>query len=116
MAKGVGVQIMKLVHENPDGFTARVRHGKVKLIKGSDKERYVVSLTNNNTKEKVAQFLVRLSKKSNLTIGGWRDSKSGEYYLDENIILSNKELALEIGKLHKQKAIFDLRTHKEIRL
>lgn len=48
--------------------------------------------------------------------GGWYDSESEQYYYDATIIVRDLDQALELGRFHKQLAIFDLTNCKEIRL
>ncbi len=48
--------------------------------------------------------------------GGWYDCESGKYYFDATIIVSDKDKAIELGRLNNQLAIFDLANLEEIRL
>lgn len=48
--------------------------------------------------------------------GGWFNSKNNMYYFDATVIVDNLAAAMELGRLNKQLAIFDLANLKEIRL
>lgn len=48
--------------------------------------------------------------------GGWVDGDSGKLFLDISIVVAQKEVAIEIAKLHKQLAIFNLATYETIYL
>lgn len=48
--------------------------------------------------------------------GGWLDEKSGLYYYDAVIICDNFTDAVELARVNKQIAFFDLANTKEIRL
>lgn len=48
--------------------------------------------------------------------GGWYNSKNNMYYFDATIIVEDLTAAIELGRMHKQIAIFDLANLREIRL
>ena len=48
--------------------------------------------------------------------GGWYNSENSKYYFDATIIVNNLAKAIELGRLNKQIAIFDLANGKEIDL
>lgn len=48
--------------------------------------------------------------------GGWYNSDNGQYYYDAIIIVDDLAQAIELGRVHKQIAIFDIANLKEIRL
>lgn len=48
--------------------------------------------------------------------GGWLDDKSGLYYYDAVIICQDRTGAMELARVNKQIAFFDLANVKEIRL
>ena len=48
--------------------------------------------------------------------GGWYNSKNNMYYFDATIIVEDLTAAIELGRIHKQIAIFDLVNLREIRL
>jgi hypothetical protein len=47
-------------------------------------------------------------------VGTWRDSSTGESYLDVVVAIPDRQQALELGKRYNQKCIFDLKTLAEI--
>lgn len=49
-------------------------------------------------------------------VGGWLDTETGLYYYDATIITDDLQEAIQLGKINKQIAIFDLYTMTEIRL
>lgn len=48
--------------------------------------------------------------------GGWLDEKSGLYYYDVVIICEGLTDAMELSRVNKQIAFFDLNNKKEVRL
>lgn len=48
--------------------------------------------------------------------GGWLDDKSGLYYYDAVIICQDLTNAMELARVNKQLAFFDLNKKKEVRL
>lgn len=48
--------------------------------------------------------------------GGWMDEKSGLYYYDAVIICEDRADALELARVNKQIAFFDLNSQQEVRL
>ena len=48
--------------------------------------------------------------------GGWYNSENGMYYFDATVIVDDLAAAMELGRINKQLAIFDLENLKEIRL
>ena len=49
-------------------------------------------------------------------LGGWFNSKNGQFYYDAVIIVDSLEEALKLGRENGQIAIFDLNTMQEIEL
>lgn len=106
-------KLLAYAKQNPDGFTIKIKKGKILPFKPSERKRYVVSTTNNDTVRKIkASF----KKDYSGYAGGWYDKKTGKYYIDKNIVIGNKQVATDTGRKYKQKAIFDLLKLKEIRL
>lgn len=58
----------------------------------------------------------RYAQDHGLYLGGWYDTKSGQYYLDATHVIQDLETALALAREHGQLAIFDLNTCEEIRL
>lgn len=48
--------------------------------------------------------------------GGWYNSDNNMYYFDATVIVDDLAAAMELGRINKQIAIFDLKNLKEIRL
>ena len=48
--------------------------------------------------------------------GGWHNSENNRYYFDATVIVDDLASAMELGRINKQIAIFDLANLKEIRL
>lgn len=48
--------------------------------------------------------------------GGWVDGSSGKLFLDISIVVNDKDIAIEVARLHKQLAIFNLATYETIYL
>lgn len=48
--------------------------------------------------------------------GGWYNSKNNMYYFDATIIVEDLAAAIELGRIHKQLAIFDLANGLQIDL
>lgn len=46
--------------------------------------------------------------------GGWYNSENNMYYFDATVIVNDLKTAIEIGRVNKQIAIFDLANLKEI--
>ena len=109
-------KILKYADENPDGFTIKLnaKTGKITTVKFNHKLRYAVSLTNNTSKKQIMECLQKLPNNYNGYIGGWKDTKTEEYYIDITVIVSDIHTAKLIGKKFKQKAIWDGLEFKEI--
>lgn len=48
--------------------------------------------------------------------GGWYNSKNNMYYFDATVIVEDLAAAIELGRMHKQFAIFDLANGLQIDL
>lgn len=46
--------------------------------------------------------------------GGWYNSENNMYYFDATVIVNDLKTAIELGRVNKQIAIFDLANLKEI--
>ena len=58
--------------------------------------------------------VIKFAMKYNRLLGGWYEEKSDQYFYDAVILEPDKEKALELMKLHNQKAIFNLETKEYI--
>lgn len=113
-------KLKSIILNNNNGFTY-----KFNLEKSNIKKGFYISLTNNfNTNlNKAIENLNKLFLQefnnlntNKLYIGGWIDKKENKFYLDFTIHIKNKENALLIARLFKQKAIWDIQNFKEIRV
>lgn len=109
-----------VVLKNKDGFTYSIDLKPSKFKRG-----YYVSITNNNDNDlnkaidnlnKIYAENLNKDNRNFLFIGGWVDEQDKTFYLDLSLHLNNKQNALFIAKLFKQKAIWDIKNLKEIRL
>ena len=107
-------KILKLIKNN-DGFTVDsnlkpVKNGyAVSPYKGLEISGQVLSLST------VRKFLNKRPDNQAL-IGGWRDNTTGIYYLDYSHVTPSRREAVKIAKKHKQIAVYNLNTNKEIRV
>lgn len=103
--------------DNAQGFT--YHEGRVQEV-GKDKG-YVVAVKGSpelrakslDPKE-ISDFVNKHG--AGKSVGGWRDEKSGDYFLDVVEVHQDKALALKLAKQRGELAIFDLSTGEEIRL
>jgi len=107
-------RLMDYARKHPDGFTVKVKNGKIRKLEPTSKKRFVVSKTNNDTKKKI-KLSFRNDDYSGYA-GGWVDQKTGKVYIDKNLVLGDKEKAIHKAKVHDQLAIFDLLKFDEIRV
>jgi len=110
-------KLIQYARKNKEGFTVTLKNGKLIPIKPSNKSRYVVAdktviiYTPKNKSSKVFGKI-----EPNRTYGGWYDKDSKKYLIETNNLYSNESTAKRIGKMRRQKAIFDLKKMNEIRL
>ena len=116
MKRKLAEKLMTYAKKNPDGFTVKIKDGKIRSVEPNKLNRYVVSKTNNDTTQKIKQSF-RDEKYSGYA-GGWYDKNSGKYYIDKNLIFGekHKEKAVKSGYRHDQLEIFDLHTFETIKL
>lgn len=110
-------KLLAYAKKNKAGFTVTLRNGKLIPIKPSQTNRYVVAnrtiiLYNPSTKSTEVFGKIQ----NNRTYGGWYDKDTGKYFIETNSLYSNQNQAVRVGKLRRQKAIFDLKRMNEIRL
>jgi len=88
-----------------------------KAINGS-LQRYIIAFT-DNAEYSIATLENQYNEwptKSNLTVWGWKDSKTGKFFLDLGFSVSSLREATLLGNLYNQKAIRDNANCQEIRL
>lgn len=103
--------LFNIARQNPQGFTVRVKDGKIEPFEYSGKERFIVSTTNNTTKKQVRRDFRGF--KDGIA-GGWYDAKTKKYFIDKNVAVANEDTAFRLGRKYRQKAIFDFRTKKAV--
>ena len=116
------ISLTNFIKENPYGFTitsdtfepvptgfvvAPVKAAEIPV--GKDLSLDFLREWINNAKD-ISGILNR-----EIFMGGWKDSKTDDYYLDNTIIFDNKEEALYVGQASDQKAIFHIDELNEIR-
>lgn len=85
-------------------------------------KRYIVANTHNDFVELDLVNKTKLVKQvndnfyvfDNVTVGGWRDSKTGILYIDAGMSTDDLDYAVNVGKYNKQIAIWDNLENKEI--
>lgn len=98
---------------NPEGFTINSKSMTPETAG------YCVALAetqNSFNNEGLARVYDVVSSGRANAVGGWLDSESGLYYYDAVVVLQDRTKAIELGRLNKQLAIFDLNNMEEIRL
>ena len=87
---------------------------------------YLVSLPDNERKHDIndingvlnevwrLQGVIQKRQRYNMYVGLWVDGST--VYTDTSILIADKAKAIELGKLYKQKAIYDLDKQESIRL
>jgi len=110
------------IQNNPDGFTISpetmepVSGGFVvaplkeaEIIVGQElPEQVLIDYIEDN--KAIAEATAR-----DVYLGGWFDTESNQYFLDNTLIVDSKEEALYIAEASEQLAIFDLNTFEEVR-
>lgn len=109
-------KIMNAMNENPEGCSINPNTGNTVLPKTG----YFVALTDNEMTQtdeneiiKLGTLAVILNLKDHF-LGYWMDSKTGKRFLDLSVHIEDKTMALEIAKIHNQKAIFDCKNFDSI--
>jgi fructokinase len=98
----------------PDGFTVD-KNTFEPITSGYS---VAVADTQNSFGNYGAAKVVSYANKHNeiKALGGWYNSKNGQFYYDAVIIVDSLEEALKIGRENNQLAIFDLNNMQEIEL
>lgn len=112
--KTLAVTLAAVAAANPAGYTVDARTLEP-LTSG-----YAVAVAatqNSFGPEGLQRVIEYASTHEDITaFGGWLDEKSGLYYYDAVIICDNRTDALELARVNKQIAFFDLNRKKEVRL
>lgn len=121
--------LKRTAENNPEGFTEDF--GFTFTETKPPFSGYVVGLTNKTldywlkiSPDKLARYVCyvksiaeayKLSPSEyEITIGGWLDRATNTYYVDVGMNIHNREIALDIARIHDQKAIFNLDTMESI--
>lgn len=122
IATDIAAQKALMLAEESNGATFNLTQGNL-----AGKPMYSVSvypereliLEGEPTANVIEQYMTKnadlLNDASN-SFGMWRNTETGEMYLDVVKTLADKKAAMQLGLENGQKAIFDLKNMKEIRL
>lgn len=99
---------------NPAGYTVNART----LEPLTSGYAVAVAATQNSFGPEGLQRVIEYAAthKEIAAFGGWLDEKSGRYYYDAVVICQDLTDAMELARVNKQIAFFDLANAKEIRL
>lgn len=104
--------IKLIAKKNPEGFTIRVPSLEWVL------DGYIAaySETQNSFGDEGLKKVLEHALQHDKIVGGWRNEQNKQFYFDSDKQFTSKEEAIAFGRKHKQIAIFDLQTFREIRL
>lgn len=99
---------------NPAGYTVNART----LEPLTSGYAVAVAATQNSFGPEGLQRVIEYAAthKNIAAIGGWLNKKNGCYYFDAVIICEDLTDAMELARVNKQIAFFDLNNQKEVRL
>ena len=104
--------IKKIARENPEGFTVKIPSLEW-VIDG-----YIAAYSETQDcfgDEGLLRVLEHATEHDKI-VGGWLNKENKQFYFDSDKQFFNKDEAIEFGRKHRQIAIFDLQTFREIRL
>ena len=113
-------KLIDITIKNKNGYTINLNLKNPKYKKG-----YYIAITDNSNKDikKAIENIIKIKEKKyknikkGLFFGGWfDDEKIKKYYIDLSIYSKSKNIALLLGKIFNQKAIFNIKTLKSIYL
>lgn len=101
-------EIMRIANENPDGFTIYLP--SLEFVKNG----WVIAniATQDCFGDSGLRKALDFAMNHNRIIGGWKDGD--KFYFDATIVEPNRDIAVEIMKLNKQLAIFNLNSKELI--
>lgn len=99
---------------NPAGYTVNART----LAPLTSGYAVAVAATQNSFGPEGLERVIEYASthKNIAAFGGWLDEKSGRYYYDAVVICQDRTDAMELARVNKQIAFFDLNNKKEVRL
>ena len=104
--------ILAIAKRNPEGFTislptlTTVHNGVVAAYEATQ---------DSYDKDDLDNVIAHALQHEKI-VGGWYDVELSQFQFDSCKVFNNLQEAIEFGKAHKQRAIFDLDNVKEIRL
>ena len=110
-------KVFKLIKNNPNGCSID-RKG----LEYRPKHGFFVSITNNVFNTITPATIKRIVKLANSLpldqwyLGYWYDHKAKKHYLDVSLHILDQKMAVKLGKLFNQQAIFDCGAIKSIYL
>lgn len=111
-------RIKKTIEDNKDGVTVNPLTGdKVLLSSG-----FAVAVTDNKIKTVSNRFINRLLSNisllnsKNAYIGSWFCNDDNNYYVDISLVVDDLDTAMALGRVFRQKAIFDFSTMQSLNL
>lgn len=108
------IALATIAMNNKEGFTVSAANLQP-VTKG-----YAVAVAatqNSFGLEGLANVVKYVSDHSDINAyGGWYNSKNNMYYFDATVIVEDLAVALELGRINKQLAIFDLKNGLSIDL
>ena len=111
--KRVLAAIAIIAATHPKGFTYNIQEG---MLQSTGYAVAILATQNSHGAEGFLKVVGYAIKNNIQCIGGWLDKKSGRFYFDATVIVSEKKEAIALGKANKQIAIFNLNSKREIRL
>lgn len=112
--KTLAVMLAAVAAANPAGYTVDART----LEPLTSGYAVAVAATQNSFGSEGLQRVIEYAgtHKEIAAFGGWLDAKSGRYYYDAVVICQDFADAMELARVNKQIAFFDLNNKKEVRL
>ena len=113
-------KLRKVIEDSPDGFTVDTagEFATGGYIVAPDKATERVIDKENFNEESLTQYIIDNKPHLNVEgamLGGWYNSKNGQYVLDVVFAVDNEQDAVDIALWGDQDAIFNLDTETEIR-
>lgn len=104
--------IKEIARQNPEGFTVELT--TLKRVNNGIVVAYFE--TQDSFDEKGLEKVIEHATKHDKVIGGWLNEENSKYYFDSCKVFSDRNEAIEFGKLNQQIAIFDITNLELIKL